>query len=465
MVRSQSVNQTHENGMTYFKSTFAVLCISLISALLVSPNLLADEISAKVLSLRERATLKDRVLQERLDTLIPELMRRENIDAWVLIAREYNEDPVLKTMLPATWLNARRRTVLLFLDHGDSRGVERHAVARYPVGDFFPAAWDPERQPDQYQRISQLLTEFDPGKIALNYSNTYALADGLTYSEQKDFSNALPENLRNRIVSAESLAVGWLETRTVTEMEIYKDVMDIAHAIIAEGFSAKVISPGITTVEDLQWWYRQRVSDLGLDTWFHTGIELIRSREVQTKTGDNPNQEHTFLKGDLIHIDFGISYLGLQTDTQQNAYILRDDEDSVPDYLVAALKKGNELQDILTDNFLVGRSGNEILRRSIQQAREIGIEPIIYTHPIGLHGHAAGTTIGMWDKQDGVPGSGDYEMHANTAYSIELTAVVDVPQWSSQSLSVKLEEDGFYDGSKFEYIQPRQTEYHIIQSN
>ncbi len=464
MIRSSAVNKRVQFSMICPRKFFCLIGICLALLLATPPDLIADELGKNILTLRDRAALRDQVLEERLDTVIPDLMRRERIDAWVLIAREYNEDPVLKTMLPATWLNARRRTILLFIDHGDARGIERLAVARYAVGSLFPAAWDPEQQPDQYQRTAQLLSEFNPQKIALNFSNNYALADGLSYSEHEDFIAALPEALRGRIVSAENLAVGWLETRTATEMEIYKDVMSIAHLIIAEGFSTEVVIPGETTVDDLAWWYRQRVNDLGLGTWFHTDIELMRSDRNLIEISDEPNKQHVFSKGDLIHIDFGISYLGLQTDTQQNAYILRDGETAAPDYLIRALEKANQLQDILTGNFRVGRTGNEILRRSREQAIRAGIQPIIYTHPIGLHGHAAGTTIGMWDKQEGVPGTGDYEMHANTAYSIELTAVVEVPEWSSQPLSVKLEEDGFYDGSKFEYIQPRQREYHIIHA-
>lgn len=444
--------------------TIALRSVLLFSLCLNASGLLADDIAETILPLRERAEVEDRILRDRLDNLVPELMRREGIDAWVLIAREYNEDPILKTMLPATWLNARRRTVLMFIDRGVS-GVERFAVARYAVGDLFPAAWDPESQPDQYERIAQILNEYNPQKIALNFSDTYALADGLTFSEQRDFTAALDQNLRERVVSAENLAVAWLETRTPMEMEIYKDVMSIAHDIIAEGFSADVVEPGVTTTEDLSWWFRERVNNLGLDTWFHTGIDLIRSDATRASLDNDPETRNVFHKGDMIHIDFGISYLDLQTDTQQNAYILRDGETEVPDYLVAALKEGNRLQDILTDNFQVGRSGNEILRRTREQAIAAGLGPIIYTHPIGLHGHAAGTTIGMWDKQEGVPGSGDYLMHANTAYSIELTAVVDVPEWSTEPLSIKLEEDGFYDGEEFAYIQPRQTEYHVIRTD
>lgn len=439
-----------------------IQCFFCFLLLLPAQAFTADLLKERILPLRERAEIEDRILAERLDTVVPMLMRREGIDAWILIAREYNEDPVLKTMLPATWLNARRRTVLMFIDHGDSRGVERMAVARYAVGDLFPGVWDPDQQPDQWQRIADILEEADPARIALNFSENYALADGLTYTEQRALQAALPARLQNRLQSAEALAVGWLETRIESEMEIYRDVMTVAHDIIREGFSAEVITPGVTTTDDLVWWFRQRVQDLGLDTWFHTSIETERSQRSLEEIAASDLDPDILYKGDHIHIDFGISYLNLQTDTQQNAYILRDDEDDVPDYMKLALEEGNRLQDILTGNFRVGRSGNDILARSLQQAREEGLNPIIYTHPIGLHGHAAGTTIGMWDQQDGVPGTGDYLMQPNTAYSIELNALVDVPEWGDEPLPMKLEEDGFFTGDSFYYIQPRQTEYHVI---
>ena len=423
----------------------------------------ADELKDRILSLREQADITNQILEDRLDTVVPKVMRAAGIDAWVLIAREYNEDPIVKTMLPATWLNARRRTVLMFIDQGPELGVARMAVARYPVGDLFPGVWNPELQPDQYERIAQILDEADPDRIALNYSDVYALADGLTYSEQRDFLQALPLRLRDRVVSSEAVAVGWLETRTAAEMTTYKTVMEIAHGIIAEGFSSDVITPGVTSTEDLEWWFRQRVNDLGLQTWFHTSIEVERSDRSKQEIAANNLNPSLLLRGDHVHIDFGISYLNLQTDTQQNAYILREGEMDVPASLQLALQKGNELQDILTSNFQVGRTGNDILRRTRQQALERGIGPIIYTHPIGLHGHAAGTTIGMWDKQEGVPGSGDYAMQPNTAYSIELTALVEIPEWSREPMRMKLEEDGFFDGRQFKYIAPRQTEYHIIR--
>ena len=425
----------------------------------------ADLIAERILPLRERAALQDEILADRLDNLVPQLMRREDIEAWVLIAREYNEDPIVKTMLPATWLNARRRTVLLFIDRGEALGVERMAVARYAVGDLFPGVWNPEEQPDQYARIAEILSAANPKNIALNFSNDYALADGLTYSEQRDFSAALPSELRSRLVSSEPVAVGWLETRTDKEMSAYADVMAIAHDIIAEGFSREAITPGITTTEDLEWWYRQRVNDLGLTTWFHNSIEIERPNKVSAALMAQGAALDIIYPGDHVHIDFGITYLNLQTDTQQNAYILKAGETEAPNHLQRALREGNTLQDILTANFRVGRTGNDILARSRAQAIDRGLTPIIYTHPIGLHGHAAGTTIGMWDKQDGVPGSGDYAMQPNTAYSIELTAEVSLPEWGDDPLKMKLEQDGFFDGETFRYIQPRQTQYHLVSSD
>ena len=420
----------------------------------------------EILSMRERAEVRDQWLEQRLDTVVPMLMRRAGIDAWVLVAREYNEDPVVKTMLPARWLGARRTTVLMFLDHGPEKGVERLAVARYDVGKFFKASWSKEEQPDQWQRIVDILTEFDPEKVAINVSDDYALADGMTKSQYDSLTSRIPADMVGKIVSGEPLAVGWLETRTEAEMFLYPKIVKIAHDIIAEGFSSNVITAGETTAEDLVWWYRDRIRSLGLTTWFHPSVSIQRSNKAQKsfiEAFSKTHEQGVILKGDLLHVDFGINYLGLNSDTQQHAYMLRDDEVDAPQGLKNALAKGNRLQDILTSNFETGRTGNAILAASLRQANEEGLRPSIYTHPIGMHGHAAGTTIGMWDMQGGVPGTGDYPMYENTAYSIELNVTEYIPEWD-QDIRIQLEEDGFFTGSDFYYIDGRQKNFHLISS-
>ncbi len=417
----------------------------------------------RILSMQERAVVRNAWLKQRLDSLAPALMRREGIDLWVLIAREYNEDPVVKTMLPATWLNARRRTILVFVDHGPETGVERLSVSRYDIGGFFKSAWDKEKQPDQWQRLAELITERNPQRIGINISSTFALADGLTHTEYEHLIRALPSAYRSRVVSAERLAIGWLETRIPEEMAVYPQIVRLAHAILAEGLSEKAIQPGITTTDDLEWWYRERIRALGLTTWFHPSVSIQRARGMDTRaTFVSPPEVRVIQPGDLIHVDFGITYLGLHTDTQQHAYVLRPGETDAPDGLKEALAKGNRLQDILVQHFKEGRTGNEILTAARQQALQEGLQPSIYTHPIGYHGHAAGPLIGLWDQQEGVPGRGDYPLMPHTAYSIELNVTIPVPEWNNQKVRIMLEEDGYFDGERFYYLDGRQTSLWLI---
>ncbi|MCA0398960.1 MAG: aminopeptidase P family protein [Bacteroidetes bacterium] len=404
---------------------------------------------AQVLPLREQAAVINNSLKERFDKLLPALMDSTGIDMWVLISREYNEDPILKTMLPAEWLSARRRTILVFYRKGTE--LEKLAIARYNVGSQIKASWNMEKFPDQWDALVNLIQSRAPQKIGINTCEHQAHADGLDHTEYTQFMAKLPAALKSRVVSAEDLGIRWLETRTDFEMNYYPQLINISHKIIAEGFSEKVITPGITTTDDLVWWYRNKIRSLGLDTWFQPSVDIQRKGA----------ESNLILPGDLLHVDFGISYLRLQTDIQEHAYVLQPGEKEAPAFLVKAFAQGNRLQDILTGNFAYGRTGNQILKASLEQAKKEGLTPSIYTHPIGFHGHAAGTTIGMWDMQGGVPGAGDYPMHYNTAYSIELNCTVQLPEWN-KNIRIMLEQDGFFNEKGFRYIDGRQKEIYLI---
>jgi Xaa-Pro aminopeptidase len=424
----------------------------------------ADDLKDDILSMHQRAVVRDGFLKDRFETVLPEIMARNNMDMWIVIAREYNEDPVIRTMLPATWLNARRRTILVIHNPGNGLPLETYAVARYDVGEVFKKAWDPESQPDQYKALTDLIKTKDPKKIGLNKSEFFAQADGLTATEYELFKKALPRKYQKRIVSAEKVAIGWLETRSAKEMEVYPDICRIAHDIIKEGFSAKVITPGITTTDDVVWWYRERIRNLNLVTWFHPTVDIQRADKQNfnfLEAFSKDKADNVIRPGDLLHVDFGITYLGLNTDTQQHAYVLMPGENRIPNFLVKALGVGNRLQDILTDQFKTGRTGNEMLLSALKQAKEEGIKSQIYTHPIGYYGHGSGPTIGMWDKQEGVPVNGDYPLFPNTAYSIELNAKVHIKEWDKE-VAIMLEEDALFDGKTCDYIDPRQTEMIII---
>jgi len=412
-----------------------------------------------ILTQREQAKVIDDLLEDRLRSVLPKLMRREGIDLWIVMSSEYNEDPVIRTFLPATWFAARRTTMLVMVDRGTDKEMEYLAVSRYDVGKIFKRSWDPDAQPDQWAQLGKIIAERNPKKIGVNMSDHYGHADGLTHSHHEKLVKALPKKLQGTVVSAEKLAVSWLETRTDREMVIYQQICRIAHDIIKEGFSEKVIHPGITTTDDVVWWYREKIKELKLDTWFQPSVSIQRN-EPEAIFSKRP-QPYVILPGDLLHVDFGITYLRLNTDTQQHAYILKPGEDDAPDDLKKALITGNKLQDILTGNFAIGKTGNQILADTRKQAIDQGITPSIYTHPIGFHGHAAGTTIGMWDMQGGVPYTGDYPLHYNTAYSIELNAKVYIPEWKKDIL-IQLEEDGYFDETGFRYIDGRQRELLVL---
>lgn len=434
----------------------SILSIALIlaSILLIAQN----PYTPKVLSMRERAEVIDSWLEERVKTVLPELMKRAEIDMWVVIAREYNEDPIIKTLLPATWQSARRTTMLIVYDNGTE--IETFGMSRYNTGELFKTVWNKEEQPDQWKALADMIISKDPKKIGINKSEAFALADGLSATHYDQLMNVLPDKYSKRVVNAENVAIGWLETRTKNEMIVYQNIVRIAHQIIAEGFSEKVIQPGITTTKDVVWWYRNRIRELGFTAWFHPSVSIQRkdpeSFDHLRSFSERPDLQ-TIYPGDLLHVDFGITYLRLNTDTQQHAYVLRKGETEIPSYLKDAFKKGNRVQDILTSNFKTGRSGNEILKATLDQCKAEDLKGVIYTHPIGFHGHGAGPTIGLWDQQGGVPGKGDYPLYKNTAYSMELNAGVFIEEWDKE-IRIMLEEDAFFDGEKVEYIDGRQME-------
>ena len=412
--------------------------------------------ATKILPMRERAEVIDRWLADRIENVLPSLMRRTEIDMWIIISREYNEDPVLSTFLPSTWQSARRTTILMITDRGADQPLETLAVARYDVGDRFVAAWDKETDGEQWAHLATLIEARNPKRIGLNYSGDFALADGISHTEYQKLHNALPATLQQRLVSAEPLAIGWLESRSEAEMRSYQHIVRIAHDILAEGLSQAAIQPGVTTTSDLQWWYRDRIRELKLTAWFHPSVSIDR-RGLDRKTGDGD----IIRPGDLLHVDFGITYLRLNTDTQQHAYVLRPGETDAPRDLKTALARANRMQDLLTNEFKAGRTGNDILARTLKKAEREGIRASIYTHPIGYHGHGAGPTIGLWDQQDGVPGKGDYPLYANTAHSIELYAESRIDSWD-RSVRIRLEEDAFFDGEVVTYIDGRQKEFLLI---
>jgi Xaa-Pro aminopeptidase len=425
-------------------------------------------------TLREQASTRQRWLETRMTTVLPGLMRKYGVDMWVIPMREYNEDPVFTSLVSPTTFAARRRTIYVFSLRADS--VERIALGGSSQGGVYtavrstrpaagPAGARAERNAElwgdeQWLALKQVIEERDPRTIAINVSRIFAFSDGLTAGELEGMSEALGDRWTSRFVRHDGLAVDLIASRLPEEVAIYRRLQEVAWEIIGTAFSNAVITPGVTRTDDVVWWMRQRVNDLGLGSWFQPSVEVQRRGVSTAELGANP----VIQRGDVLHCDFGVVAMGLHTDTQHMGYVFLRGETAPPAGLVAALRRGNRLQDIVMDEIRPGRTGNEVLRSSLARMRAEGIDGTVYTHPIGVHGHGAGPLIGLWDYQDGVPGRGDAKAIPSMWFSIELQATSPVPEWDGQRVRMALEEDMTIDAAgRNAWALSRQTEFHLVR--
>jgi hypothetical protein len=412
--------------------------------------------TVRVLTHREQNELVTPWIRKRFDTVLPGLMTREGIDMWIIPTREYNEDPVFASMSPLTYFASRRRTILVFYNPGGGKPVERYSIGRFDYDKLYTMY--PTGNDGQHEGLRKLVEEKQPKVIGINESESWNHADGITANEKRRLMEALGPTYAARVKSAEMLAVGWLEVKLPEELEAYRHAMKTAHMIIREAFSNKVITPGKTTSQDVVWWMRQRVAELGLGSWFQPSITIWR------KGGNLTTMQGVIQPGDMLHTDFGIVYMGFSTDTQHNAYVLLPGETDAPQGLKDGLKKANRLQDLTMQFARLERTGNQALADALGQAKKEDIIPSIYCHAIGYHGHAAGPPIGMTDYQEGVPVRGDYVFRPNTWHSIELNATHAVPEWDNLAVRFALEEDAaLMPGGKWDWVDGRQSEFYLIK--
>ncbi len=419
--------------------------------------------------LREQATIQQEWLKLRLERVLPTLMRRDGVQMWLIICREYNEDPVFFSLVSATQFAARRRTIYVFFDRGEKDGIERLALGGGAQGGLYTVYRDSEVEnrelwgQGQWALLRKLIEERQPKTIAIDISHTHAFSDGLSAGEYEQLTDALGEKWKSRFVRAENLPLDFISIRLPEMMPIYRQMMDTVHWLINRAFSNEVITPDKTTNDDVVWWLRQTVNDMGLGTWFHPTVRVQRPG-MPFGSILSERAETVIERGDVLHVDFGITAMRLNTDTQHMGYVLQAGEKDVPAGIKKALANTNRMQDLLVERMRPGRSGNEVLADALAAMKAAGINSTIYTHPIGDHGHGAGPLVGLWDRQQGVPGRGDVPILPNTWFSIELSAQTEVPEWGGQPLWVGQEEDAFIDADgKINWVLARQTQYHLVK--
>jgi Xaa-Pro aminopeptidase len=435
--------------------------------LAVSAAPAAQKSGPAILSAREQAAFVYRVVQKRLDTLIPRVMRETGIDMWVLSCNEDNLDPVFETMMPLDhWCPITQ--ILVFYDRGPEKGVERLNISRTDTQGLFVNGWDvaafdaKKSAEGQWEAFGRIVRERNPKTIALNEGEVQWVAGALTANLKKRITAAVGPELSARIVSAEPLATLWNETLLPEEVEIVEQAAAISHAIIAEMFSNRVITVGQTTAEDVRWHYRQRAADLGLGVSFRPFVS-IRARSPETLAAYGKDDK-AIRPGDYLHCDVGVKYMRWNSDNQEVAYVLKPGETDAPEGLRKLMAEANRLQDVFRGEFKTGLTGNELLGRILAKAREVGIPgPKVYSHSLGLFLHEPGPLIGLPWEQVNNPGRGDVKLVPWSCFTVELSATGPMPDWGLAEMRVPLEQDIVFDGEKAVFLDGRQTAFHLIR--
>ena len=423
----------------------------------------------KILPEREQAKVYNELLEWRLDNVLPEIMKREGIDMWLVICFEYDEDPVYMSLVPEPIMVARRLSILMFHDAPDgfkklTANWHGKGSAGYMYTNIFTDR--SEGANAQFTVVADYIKKHNPTKIGINtvehwdYHDDFSHGAGLSAFHKAKLEKALGTEYSSRLVSAEKVAIGWYETRSPQELSLYRHICGIGHDLIKEFFSNKVITPDVTTTDDVVWWIRQRITDLGLKTWFQPSISIRRSPKDKEKYGE---EDRVIRRGDVLHCDVGITYLGLNTDMQHNAYVCRLGEREAPEGVKELLRRGNRLQEILLEEYQGGRTGNKILLEALRRANGEGLEPRIYTHPIGIHGHGSGMMVGMPEKQEFVPGTGEHPLYPKTVYSIELSNGYNVPEWDNELVTLGLEDEAVFTKDGINWVDGYPRVYYLIK--
>ena len=435
------------------------------------------------MTLQQLFTLQDEILLERLNTLLPQVMKETQTDMWIVIGDEYNEGPCVRSFLPSSFFHARRTAAFLFYREGDT--VSRAIVSKpdFSIAQFYtpvllkPKGFDWEafytnfapqydiekiramEEEDLWTCIGRMVREKNPATISLELSENTPFADGLSKTNYDRLVTHLDPQFHERIISAEEITIRWLETRIDTEIDLMSYITDQTRAIIRDCYSRKTITSGTTTIGEARFYLMERATNLGMIPWFDATVWIRRrgSAHIDDDTA-------IIQAGDLLHCDFGVRYGQLCSDVQEMAYVTGDEQDQE---IIADLERihclAMQTQDILAKAFSEQKSGNDILQEALLAAKDSGIShPMIYSHPIGIYGHGPGPTIGSFGNQKFIPVAGERLVHDSTCYAMELNVMEKVPAWDNMTIMYGQEIDILFKDGKVHYFSGRQEALHFI---
>lgn len=416
-----------------------------------------------LLSVREQQAVREGWLKKRLDTMLLPMMRQQKIDMWIVTNEEFHADPVTAYIAPPLPY-VGRRDFFIFADRGGNK-LDRIALVRYPeehLKSFFEVLNPPGR--DIAATLRRVVEERNPKTIALNMGGTRGATNGLTHDAYKFLTETLGQDYASRFVPAAPLIVEYMDTRLPDELEHYRTAVAVTDVLTQRAFSNEVITPGKTTVGDVRWWFLQQVNNLGLDVWFQPDLRVQRQNQDTGKTQQflSVSEESVVIqRGDVIHIDCGLNYLGLSTDWQKMGYVLRQGEKDAPEGLKKALVNTNRLQDALFTHIKPGAKGFEVYDATMADMKNAGIEAMIYSHSVGNQGHALGVSIDFRRPPAGAPLEPPFREGSYT--SIELNTSTPVAEWGGQKVTIMMEDDAYLTKDGMKWFRPRQTAFYLIR--
>ena len=417
----------------------------------------------KLLSVREQQAVRQSWLKKRLETMLLPMMRQQKIEMWIVVNEEFHADPVTAHIAPPLPY-VGRRDFFIFADRGGDK-LDRLALVRYPeeaLKRFFEILNPPGR--DIAATLRRVVEERNPKTIAINMGGTRGATSGLTNDAYKFLSETLGPDHASRFVPAAPLIVEYMDTRLPEELESYRTAVALTDVLTQRAFSSEVITPGKTTVGDIRWWFLQQVNNAGLDVWFQPDLRIQRQNQ---ETGKNQQflsvaeESVVIQRGDVIHIDCGLNYLGLSTDWQKMGYVLRKDEKDVPEGLKLTLSNTNRLQDALFTHIKPGAKGFEVYDATMADMKKLGIEAMIYSHSVGTQGHALGASIDFRRPTTGAPLEPPFREGSYT--SIELNTSTPVKEWGGQKVTIMMEDDAYLTKDGMKWFRPRQTAFYLIK--
>lgn len=426
----------------------------------------------RLLSVREQFDLRVRWLEQRHALLLP-MMRRHGIAMWIVVNEEFHDDPLSQHVAPPL-VYVSRRDVHVFVDGGGA-GLQRYSNYWRPTATYarffqpLPTPRTDRGTSDLAEGLRELVRRTDPRSIALAIDGTRGQDAGLSYDTHALIVAAIGPDHARRIVPAAPLIEEYLDTRLPGEREHYRTLVTATDLLTQRALSNEVITPGRTTAADVAWWYNDQVARLGVgaEPWFeiHTAVQRFdpASRTMIPYVHPAP-EDYVFQPGDVVHIDVGFNYLGLASDWQKVAYILRPGEVTVPPGLELALRNGNRTQEALRTSARPGMTGHEAAAATLAALAGVDFTPSIYSHPIGTHGHGMGPQVNARGAVLGPPPARDSRLRLGSYRSIELSATTRIPEWNDGALTIPFEDDAVLTASGYEWFRPPQTAWYLIRS-